>query len=119
VCDDLLDILGTLVVELKAFGTQRLESAICCRASNASFSLVASSSRGAIQTTLPVLRMSSPFAWRMMSSAWSHGTSFKRNVRFPLTVSLVMMLRLVKSAITCSTARTSMFWKFSESFSPV
>ena len=37
----------------------------------------------------------------------------------PVTVSLVMMLRSVKSAITFSTERTSTFWKFSESFSPV
>jgi hypothetical protein len=53
-----------------------------------------------------------------MSSAWSHGTSFRRSVRLPPTVSLVMMLSPVKSAMTCSTARTSTFWKLSESFSP-
>jgi hypothetical protein len=55
----------------------------------------------------------------MISSAWSHGTSFSRRVMLPVTVSLVMMLRSVKSAITLSTARTSTFWKLSESFSPV
>ena len=55
----------------------------------------------------------------MMSSAWSHGMSFRRSVRLPVTVSLVMMLSPVKSAITCSTARTSMFWKLSDSFSPL
>ena len=37
----------------------------------------------------------------------------------PVTVSLVMMLRSVKSAMTLSTERTSTFWKLSESFSPV
>ena len=36
----------------------------------------------------------------MMSSAWSQGTSFSRSVRLPVTVSLVMMFRPVKSAIT-------------------
>ena len=94
-------------------------SLICCVASSASFSRVASSSRGAIQTTFPVRRLSRPRACRMMSSAWSQGTSFRRRVMFPVTVSLVMMLRSVKSAITLSTARTSTFWKLSESFSPV
>jgi hypothetical protein len=34
------------------------------------------------------------------------------------TESDVTMLKLVKSAITCSSERTSMFWKFSDSFSP-
>jgi hypothetical protein len=29
------------------------------------------------------------------------------------------MLKFVKSAITCSSERISMFWKFSESFSPL
>ena len=81
-------------------------------------SLVASSSRGAIQITLPFLRMSRPRVCRMMSSAWSQGTSFSRSVRLPPTVSLVMMLRSVKSAMTLSTLRTSTFWKLSESFSP-
>ena len=73
---------------------------------------------GAISTTLPFLRFDRPLACRMMSSAWSQGTSFRRSVRLPPTVSLVMMFRPVKSAITCSTARTSTFWKLSESFSP-
>ncbi len=54
----------------------------------------------------------------MMSSAWSHGTSFSRSVRLPWTVSLVMILRSVKSAITLRTLRTSTFWKLSDSFSP-
>ena len=48
-----------------------------------------------------------------MSSAWSQGTSFRRSVTVPVTVSLVTTLKLVKSAMTCSSARTSMFWKFS------
>ena len=43
---------------------------------------------------------------------------FLPGVRLPPTVSLVMILRLVKSAITCNTARTSTFWKLSDSFSP-
>ena len=51
----------------------------------------------------------------MMSRAWSQGTSFKRKVTLPVTVSLVTTLKLVKSAITCSSARTSMFWKLGES----
>ena len=59
-------------------------SAICACASSASFSRVASSSRGAIHTTLPVLRMSRPLLCRMMSSAWSQGTSFRRSVRLPV-----------------------------------
>ena len=88
-------------------------------ASSASFSRVASSSRGAIQITLPLRRLSRPRVCRMISSAWSHGTSFSRSVMLPVTVSLVMMLRSVKSAITFSTARTSTFWKLSDSFSPV
>ena len=37
----------------------------------------------------------------------------------PVTVSLATRLRSVKSAISCSTARTSMSWKFSDSFSPL
>ena len=85
----------------------------CC------FSFNASSSRGAISTTLPFLRMSRPFVCMMMSSAWSQGMSFRRSVRLPVTESLVMMLSPVKSAITCSTARTSTFWKLSDSFSPL
>ena len=51
--------------------------------------------------------------------AWSQGTSLRRRVMLPVTVSLVMMLRSVKSAMTLSTERTSTFWKLSESFSPV
>jgi hypothetical protein len=39
-------------------------------------------------------------------------------VTLPVTVSLVTTLKLVKSAMTCNSARTSMFWKLSESFSP-
>ena len=54
----------------------------------------------------------------MMSSAWSHGTSFSRSVMVPPTESLVMMLRFVKSAMTCSNERTSTFWKFSDRRSP-
>ena len=54
-----------------------------------------------------------------MSSAWSQGTSFRRRVTAPVTESEVTMLKLVKSAMTCSSERTSMFWKFSDSFSPV
>jgi hypothetical protein len=38
----------------------------------------------------------------MMSSAWSQGTSFRRRVTLPVTVSLVTTLKFVKSAITCS-----------------
>ena len=94
---------------------RRSAAAPRARASRAS----ASSSRGAIQITLPLLRCRGPCVCRMMSSAWSQGTSFRRSVMLPVTVSLVMMLRSVKSAITCSTARTSMFWKLSDSFSPV
>ena len=41
--------------------------------------------------------------------AWSQGTSFSLSVMLPDTVSLVMMFRSVKSAITLSTARTSTF----------
>ena len=37
----------------------------------------------------------------------------------PVTLSLVTTLKLVKSAMTCSSARTSMFWKFRLSFSPL
>ena len=55
----------------------------------------------------------------MMSSAWSQGMSFSRSVSEPCTVSLVMMLSPVKSAITCSTERTSMLWKLNETFSPL
>ncbi len=54
----------------------------------------------------------------MMSSAWSQGTSLSRSVTLPVTVSEVTMLKLVKSAITCNSERTSMFWKLSVSFSP-
>ena len=92
--------------------------AICCFASSSIFSLALSSSLGAIRITLPDLRRPRFFACRMMSSAWSQGTSFRRRVTLPVTVSLVTTLKLVKSAITCSRARTSMFWKLSESFSP-
>jgi len=69
--------------------------------------------------TLPLRRLSRPRVCRMISSAWSQGTSFSRSVMLPATVSLVMMLRSVKSAMTFSTARTSTFWKLSDSFSPV
>ena len=71
-----------------------------------------------MRITLPVLRRPSDLACRMMSSAWSQGTSFSRSVTLPVTESLVTTLKLVKSAITCSSARTSMFWKLSDSFSP-
>ena len=74
--------------------------------------MAASSSFGAIHSTLPFLRTPRPLLCRMMSSAWSQGTSFRRSVTVPVTVSLVTTLKLVKSAITCSSARTSMFWKF-------
>jgi hypothetical protein len=53
-----------------------------------------------------------------MSNAWSQGTSLRRSVTAPVTESDVTMLKLVKSAITCNNERTSMFWKFSDSFSP-
>ena len=72
-----------------------------------------------MSTTLPFLRMSSPLVCRMMSSAWSQGMSLRRSVSEPCTVSLVMMLSPVKSAITCSTERTSMLWKLNETFSPL
>ena len=88
-------------------------------ASNSFFSLALISSFGAIHSTLPFLRMPRFFACMMMSSAWSHGTSFSRSVSAPVTESLVTMLKFVKSAITCSSERTSMFWKLSDSFSPV
>ena len=45
------------------------KSKICCLDSNSSFSLVASSSDGAIQTTVPFLRILKPLVCRMMSSA--------------------------------------------------
>ena len=72
-----------------------------------------------MRTTFPLLRMSRSFDCRMMSSAWSQGMSLSRSVSEPCTVSLVMMLRPVKSAITCSTDRTSMLWKLNETFSPL
>ena len=37
----------------------------------------------------------------------------------PFTVSLMTMFNPVKSAITFNASRTSIFWKFSVSFSPV
>ena len=88
-------------------------------ASNSSFSLALISSLGAIHSTLPFLRMPRFLACMMMSSAWSQGTSFRRSVSAPVTESEVTMLKFVKSAITCSSERISMFWKFSDSFSPV
>ena len=59
--------------------------------------------------TLPVVRMPRPLACRMMSRAWSQGTSCKRMVKLPATASEVMMLNLENSAITCKMERTSIF----------
>ncbi|MDT4877568.1 hypothetical protein FQZ97_1131010 [compost metagenome] len=88
-------------------------------ASSSIFSLALISSRGAIQRMLPFFRSPRFFACRMTSSAWSQGTSLSRSVSTPETVSEVTTLKPVKSAITCSSARTSTFWKLSVSFSPV
>ena len=75
------DVLGLGVVELERLRAQRLELGDLLAAPRArAFSLAASSSFGAIQSTLPVLRMPRPLACRMMSSAWSQGTSFRRSV---------------------------------------
>ena len=87
--------------------------------SNSSFSLAAISSLGATHNTLPFLRIARPLLRMMMSSTWSQGTFCTRKVRAPVTESEATTLKLVKSAITWSTWRTSMFWKFSDSFSPV
>ena len=54
----------------------------------------------------------------MMSERLVPGHILQAQVTLPVTVSLVTTLKLVKSAITCNSARTSMFWKFSDSFSP-
>ncbi|MOA53820.1 hypothetical protein D3C78_1773350 [compost metagenome] len=63
--------------------------------------------------------MSSPLVFSTRSSAWSQGTFCRRRVMLPCTVSLATRLRSVKSAINCNTERTSISWKFSDSFSPV
>ncbi|MNY02003.1 hypothetical protein D3C86_1345570 [compost metagenome] len=73
---------------------------------------------GATHSTLPLRREASPFESITIWSAWSHGTSLRRSVRLPCTVSLVMMFRFVKSANTWSSERMSMFWKFSDRRSP-
>jgi hypothetical protein len=44
---------------------------------------------------------------------------FQAQVILPVTESLVTMLSPVNSAITCNTVRTSMFWKLSDSLSPL
>ena len=92
--EELLQVLGLGVGQREGLGAHRLQVGDLRRcASSASFSLAASSSVGAISTTLPFLRFDRPLDCRMMSSAWSHGTSFRRSVRLPPTVSLVMMFR--------------------------
>ena len=45
----------------------------------------------------------------MMFSACAHGTSFKRSVTVPVTLSDTTRFKPVKSAITCSKERMSMF----------
>ena len=78
------EVLRLHVVQLERLGDQRLELAdLHAALSSCCFSLSASSSRGAIRTTLPFLRMSRPLVCMMMSSAWSHGMSFRRSVRLP------------------------------------
>ena len=69
--------------------------------------------------TLPLRRMSRPFVVMTMSRAWSQGTFCRRSVTLPCTVSLTTMLRPLKSAMSCSTARVSRSWKFSVRRSPV
>ena len=93
--------------------------ASCFWLSSSCFSRAAISSAGATSSTLPTLRLSRPLVLRIRSSAWSQGTLCSRRVILPLTVSDATRLRSVKSAISCSTERTSMSWKFSDSFSPV
>jgi hypothetical protein len=55
----------------------------------------------------------SPLVVRMMSIAWSQGTLSSRRVTLPRTESLTTTLSPLVSASSCSTARTSMSWKFS------
>jgi hypothetical protein len=50
----------------------------CFCASSSTFSRCASSSSGATSMTLPSRRMPKPLVRRMMSSAWSQGTSLRR-----------------------------------------
>ena len=79
------EVLRLDVVQLERLGDAAARARRSAAAlSSCCFSLSASSSRGAISTTLPFLRMSRPLVCRMMSSAWSQGTSFRRSVRLPL-----------------------------------
>ena len=90
-----------------------------CKDSSSACSRAAISSAGATMMTLPLRRMSRPFVVMTMSSAWSQGTFCSRSVTLPCTVSLTTMLRPLKSAMSCSTARVSRSWKFSVRRSPV
>eukprot|EP01022_Parablepharisma_sp_SALTPOND_P033114 TRINITY_DN881_c1_g1_i23.p1 TRINITY_DN881_c1_g1~~TRINITY_DN881_c1_g1_i23.p1 ORF type:complete len:1292 (+),score=465.19 TRINITY_DN881_c1_g1_i23:16524-20399(+) len=94
-------------------------SAIWAFCSSSCRSRASISSRGATHSTSPWRRISRPLACRIRSSAWSQGTSLRRRLNWPPTVSLAMMLAPVKSASTCSAVRTSMFWTLSESFLPL
>ena len=68
--------------------------------------------------TLPYSRVARPLVRRMMSSAWSQGTSCRRRVMLPFTLSETTMFLPLASARICSTARMSMLWKLRLIFWP-
>ena len=78
------------------------------RVSMACFSRAANSDSGATQMTLPSLRCPSPRVCKIVCSTWSHGTSFNRMLRLPLTLSDMMMLTPLNSLTNCNAVRNSM-----------
>ena len=71
---------------------------------------------GATSTTSPSRHWPRPLILKISSSACSQGTSSSRSVMLPVTESPATRLKPQKSAINCSAVRTSMSWKFSDSF---
>ncbi len=66
---------------------------------------------GAIRTIVPSTEYPSLFARRMISSAWSQGTSRSATSTVPCTFGSITMLRPLISAKLRSTARRSAPWK--------
>jgi hypothetical protein len=77
------------------------------RSSSSAFSTVF----GAIRTIVPSTEYPSLFARRMMSSAWSHGTSRSATSTVPCTAGSMTMFKPLISANVRSTARRSAPWK--------
>ena len=77
--------VGLLVVELEDLRLAAVRGRRSGRAARARAFPWSAVPPAARSKHVPFLRMSRPLACSIMSSAWSHGTSFRRRVRLPLT----------------------------------